>query len=350
MPEVLDIDKLVRPLVRNLKPYASARDEYSGSGSGMDFLDANENPFENGVNRYPDPHQRTVKKAIARFRGVPEESLLLGNGSDEVLDLLFRVFCEPGQDAAITLPPTYGMYSVLAEINGVENIRVPLTPDFQLNVPAILEAVQPRAKLLFICSPNNPSGNSMARAGVIQLLEAFPGLVVIDEAYIDFTGEPGFAGLLGEHKNLVVTQTFSKALGMAGIRLGVCMAHPEVIGYLTRVKPPYNVNELTQQQALQGLAQSEAIREHVEVLNREREGLRQGLESISFVSGIFPSDANFLLVRVDDAHARYAQLIDKGIVVRNRSGQLHCENCLRITVGTPEENQRLLRVLNELSK
>ena len=190
----------------------------------------------------------------------------------------------------------------------------------------------------------------MARAGVIQLLEAFPGLVVIDEAYIDFTGEPGFAGLLGEHKNLVVTQTFSKALGMAGIRLGVCMAHPEVIGYLPRVKPPYNVNELTQQQALQGLAQSEAIREHVEVLNREREGLRQGLESISFVSGIFPSDANFLLVRVDDAHARYAQLIDKGIVVRNRSGQLHCENCLRITVGTPEENQRLLRVLNELSK
>lgn len=348
MPEVTDIGKLVRPLVRTLQPYSSARDEYSGGSSGMDFLDANENPFDNGVNRYPDPHQRAVKKAIARLRGVPEASLLLGNGSDEVLDLLFRVFCEPGQDAVVTLPPTYGMYSVLAEINGVENIRVPLTPDFQIDVPAVLEALDPRAKLLFICSPNNPSGNSMARADIIRLLGAFPGLVVIDEAYIDFTGRPGFTELLDTYKNLVVTQTFSKALGMAGIRLGVCMAHPEVIGYLTRVKPPYNVNELTQKRALQGLADTESIKEHVAALNREREDLRQSLESIPFVSRIFPSDANFLLVRVDDATARYTQLLDKGIVVRNRSGQLHCENCLRITVGTPEENQRLLRVLNEL--
>ena len=348
MPEVTDIEKLVRPLVRTLKPYSSARDEYSGSSSGMDFLDANENPFENGVNRYPDPHQRAVKNAIARFRGVPEASLLLGNGSDEVLDLLFRVFCEPGQDAVITLPPTYGMYSVLAEINGVENIRVPLTPDFQIEVPAVLEAADPRAKLLFVCSPNNPSGNCMARKAVIRLLEAFPGLVVVDEAYIDFTGGPGFSELLDTYRNLVVTQTFSKALGMAGIRLGVCMAHPEVIGYLTRVKPPYNVNELTQKRALQGLADLESIKEHVVALNREREGLRKSLESVPFVSRIFPSDANFLLVRVDDASTRYAQLIDKGIVVRNRSGQLHCENCLRITVGTPEENRRLLRVLNDL--
>ncbi|MBC2840601.1 histidinol-phosphate transaminase [Robiginitalea sp. SC105] len=342
------IDELVRPLVRELKPYSSARDEYTGETGGMSFLDANENPFDTGVNRYPDPHQRRLKKRIAEFRQVPEDHLLLGNGSDEVLDLLFRVFCEPGTDAVITLPPTYGMYGVLADINGVRNIQVPLGPGFQPDVPAILAQSGKHTKLLFLCSPNNPTGNSLDQESVVSLLEAFPGLVVIDEAYIDFSDHPGYAPLMATYPNLVLTQTFSKALGMAGIRLGICIANPKVIDYLKRVKPPYNVNELTQRFALENLTDPGRIRRQVAQLNQERRLLSESLEEISFVKEIFPSDANFLLVRVDDADQRYAQLIQNGIVVRNRSGQLNCKNTLRLTIGTPEENTRLLRVLASL--
>ncbi len=339
---------LVRPAVRALTPYSSARDEYDGPGGAMIFLDANENPFDNGVNRYPDPHQRVLKTEIARFRGVSEDQILLGNGSDEVLDLLFRVFCEPGKDSVITLPPTYGMYAVLAGINAVENIKVPLASGFQPDVGEILKMATPETKLLFLCSPNNPTGNSLDKDRVTALLESLPGLVVIDEAYIDFAGDGGFLPLLNAYPNLVVTQTFSKALGLAGIRLGVCFASPGIIGYLKRIKPPYNVNELTQQRALAALTAPEKIDEEIRSIKAERTRLVEGLAGIPFVRELFPTDANFVLARVDDAPRRYRQLLDRGIVVRDRSSQAGCAHTLRFTVGTPEENTALLNVLSTL--
>ena len=339
---------IVRPTVLGLKPYSSARDEYSGGGDSMIFLDANENPFDNGVNRYPDPHQKSLKEEIARLRGVSPEQILLGNGSDEVLDLLFRVFCEPKKDSVLTLPPTYGMYSVLAGINAIENIEVPLTSDFQPDVPEILESAEAHTKIIFLCSPNNPTGNSLDSDRVIRLLNEFPGLVVIDEAYIDFSDADGYVPLLDTFPNLVVTQTFSKAYGLAGIRLGVCFAAPEIIAFLKRVKPPYNVNELTQQRALKALADPEKIKMEIGKLKAERLALLEGLKEVPFVRAVFPTDANFILARVDDAPLRYRQLINQGIVVRDRSSQMHCENTLRFTVGTPEENTTLLNTLTAL--
>lgn len=341
-------EAIVRPTVRELKPYSSARDEYEGKGDAMIFLDANENPFDNGVNRYPDPHQRSLKKEIARLRGVLPEQIVLGNGSDEVLDLLFRVFCEPGTDSVITLPPTYGMYSVLSGINAVENLQVPLTSDFQPDVDQILQSAGARTKIVFLCSPNNPTGNSFDPERVITILERFSGLVVIDEAYIDFSDSDGFLPLLMDYPNLVVTQTFSKAFGLAGIRLGVCFAAPEIIAYIKRIKPPYNVNELTQQRALLALEDREKLRVEIEKLKAERNKLKEGLQQIGYVSEVFPSDANFVLARVDDAPLRYHQLISKGIVVRDRSSQIGCENTLRFTVGTPEENNTLLSTLKAI--
>ncbi len=342
------IDALVRPGIRDLKPYTSARDDYSGKGTSMIFLDANENPYDTGVNRYPDPHQALLKQRLSSLRGVLPEQLLLGNGSDEVLDLLLRVFCEPGKDAVITLPPTYGMYGVLAGINNVENIEVPLTPDLQPDVAGILRQSRPRTKLLFMCSPDNPTGNLMERGRVLDLLGRFPGLVVVDEAYIDFASGASLVPLLDRYPGLVVTQTLSKAYGMAGIRVGVCMAHPSVIGYLKRIKPPYNVNGLSQQAALEALADPGRVTAMVKELKGERERLWDALGRIPIVRERFTSDANFILVRVDDAPLRYGQLLEKGIVVRDRSGQMHCENTLRLTVGTPEENQALIRTLEAL--
>ena len=316
----------------------------------MIFLDANENPFDTGVNRYPDPHQRKLKEQIARLRGVDVGNILIGNGSDEVLDLLFRVFCEPRRDAVITLPPTYGMYKVLANVNTVGHIEVPLTTAFQPDVDEILRHSGEHTKILFLCSPNNPTGNLLDRSLVLELLEGFPGLVVIDEAYIDFAGDEGYVPLLEAYPRLVVTQTLSKAYGLAGIRVGVGLANPEVINYLKRVKPPYNVNELSQRTALEALEKSSRTRAMIKELKNEREKLREALSGISLVKELFPSDANFILARVDNAALRYQQLIEKGIVVRDRSGQLHCENTLRFTVGTPEENAVLLRTLRELEK
>jgi len=344
----LEIDPLVRPGIRQLKPYSSARDEYDGGGGGMIFLDANENPFDTGVNRYPDPHQRKLKEQIARLRGVDVGNILIGNGSDEVLDLLFRVFCEPGKDAVITLPPTYGMYKVLADVNTVDHIEIPLTTSFQPDVEEILRQSGDHTKILFLCSPNNPTGNLLDRGLVLQLLEQFPGLVVIDEAYIDFATDTGYVPLLGAFPRLVVTQTLSKAYGLAGIRVGIGLANPGVINYLKRVKPPYNVNELSQRTALEALEQSSRTRAMIEELRNERDKLREALCGISLVKELFPSDANFILARVDNAKLRYGQLIERGIVVRDRSGQLHCENTLRFTVGTPEENARLIQTLGEL--
>lgn len=344
-----NLDKITRENVKGLKPYSSARDEYVSDGSEMVFLDANENPFQNGVNRYPDPQQRSLKAILAKQKGIAEDNILLGNGSDEVLDLLFRAFCEPKEDNIITLPPTYGMYKVLGDINLVENREVLLLDSFQPNVDSILETVDNRTKIIFICSPNNPTGNSFNKNSIIRLLTEFKGLVVIDEAYIDFSAMESWVSKLSEHPNLIVTQTLSKAYGMAGIRLGICIASEEIITVLNKIKPPYNVNELTQQRAIERFANVKIVRKEVISILSEREKLNETLKSIPFVSKIYPTDANFILVKVDDANKRYNQLLGNGIVIRNRTTQPLCENTLRFTVGTESENEKLIKALKELS-
>jgi histidinol-phosphate aminotransferase len=315
----------------------------------MVFLDANENPFENGVNRYPDPQQRSLKTVLAQKKGIKEENILLGNGSDEVLDLLFRAFCEPKVDNIITLPPTYGMYKVLSSINMVENREVLLTDAFQPNVEGVLAQLDGNTKLIFICSPNNPTGNSFSTEKIQQLLKSFDGLVVIDEAYIDFSSEESWIYKLGEYPNLVVTQTLSKAYGMAGIRLGICIASVEIIAVLNKIKPPYNVNKLTQESAIKRVSDQKSVQTEVANILEEREKLNQTLKTVPFVSEIYTTDANFILAKVDDATQRYNQLLEKGIVVRNRTTQPLCENTLRFTVGTSEENQKLITALKALS-
>ncbi|MEO2061750.1 MAG: histidinol-phosphate transaminase [Christiangramia sp.] len=342
------LNKLVRPNVAKLKPYSSARDEFKTDGRKMVFLDANENPNENGLNRYPDPQQVSVKSKLATLKKIPSTQVLLGNGSDEVLDLIFRAFCEPGQDNIITLPPTYGMYKVLADINNVENREVLLNHEFQPDVTAILEEVDENSKLLFICSPNNPSGNSFSEERILKLLAEFPGLVVIDEAYIDFAENESWIAKLAEFPNLIVTQTFSKAFGKAAIRLGMLFASEAIIEILNKIKPPYNVNELTQREALKVLENSEEIKTQVSDINGNKSVLIEQLLEIEFVRKIYKSDANFLLVEVDDANKRYEELLNMGIVVRNRSNQPLCENCLRLTIGTKTENQQLINALKKL--
>lgn len=342
----VDIEQLVRPNIRRLTPYSSARSEFKGKADI--FLDANENPFETGLNRYPDPLQWAVKERISAIKGVPVEQIALGNGSDEVIDLLIRIFCEPGVDHIITLPPTYGMYQVSADIADVAVKQVPLLPGFQPDVAGILEAAAAHSKILFLCSPNNPTANSFDPAKVRTLLTDFPGIVAVDEAYIDFAGQESFISLLNEFPNLVVMQTFSKAWGLAGIRLGMIFASEAVIGYFNKVKPPYNVNELTQRAALQALTDEAAYEEKLQTILREREALVNKLEAFSFVRNIYPSDANFLLVQVDEPQKLYQDLTAKGIIVRDRSRVLMCEGCLRFTVGTPEENESLLKALDDV--
>jgi len=342
--------ELVRENIRSLKPYSSARDEYKDLAiNDMIFLDANENPFENGVNRYPDPQQISVKKALANIKNVNEKNMLLGNGSDEVLDLLFRAFCEPNKDNIITLPPTYGMYSVLASLNAIEDRKVLLSADFQPQISQILAAVNVNSKILFLCSPNNPSGNSFSEEAIETLLKNFQGLVVIDEAYIDFSTQESWLKKLNEYSNLVITQTLSKAYGMAGVRLGICYASVEIIRILNNIKPPYNINELTQQKALERLQDSKGVAQEIEAILAEREQLANALKSISFIEKIYESDANFILIKVDDATKRYSELIVKGIVIRNRTTQPLCENTLRLTVGTKEENEKLMNALQQLA-
>ena len=350
MNKGFNIETLVRKNVSSLKPYSSARDEFTGETSDMVFLDANENPFETNVNRYPDPQQRTLKQEIASQKEISPSQMLLGNGSDEVLDLIFRAFCEPKQDNIITMPPTYGMYRVLAGINDVENREIILQDNFEPNVEAVLDAQDENSKLLFICSPNNPTGNAFSEDAILELIQGFKGLVVVDEAYIDFSEKPSWVNRLSEFPNLIVTQTLSKAYGMAGIRLGICFASAEIISVLNKIKPPYNVNELTQQSALTRLTKGEEVKNEVESILEEKIKLKEVILELPFVSEVFPSDANFLLVRVDDAGKRYDQLIQKGIVVRNRSSQPLCEQTLRFTVGTPDENRLLIKTLKELSK
>ena len=344
-----NLQNLVRANIQKLQPYSSARDEYKASGTEMIFLDANENPYENGVNRYPDPQQRDLKSALAKLKNVNQEQILLGNGSDEVLDLIFRAFCEPGVDNVITLPPTYGMYKVLAEINNIENREVLLTEEFQLDVKSILKSVDEQTKLLFICSPNNPTGNAFDARAIKTILENFNGIVVIDEAYIDFSSYETWIGFLDLYPNLIVTQTLSKAYGMAGIRLGVCYASAAIISVLNKIKPPYNVNELTQQKALERVLAVDEVFNEVESILEERNLLMIALQEIKFIKEIFPTDANFVLVKVDDAGKRYQELIEKGIVIRNRTTQPLCENTLRFTIGTKEENKKLVDALKILN-
>ena len=343
-----NINKLVRPTVAKLKPYSSARDEYVSDGSKMIFLDANENPYENGVNRYPDPQQRSLKSVLAEQNGVSESQILLGNGSDEVLDLIFRAFCEPGQDSVITLPPTYGMYKVLANINNIREQEVLLTPSFEPDVTAVLAAVTDTSKIIFLCSPNNPTGNVFSPEKITAIIEGFNGLVVIDEAYVDFADTPSWITKLETYPNLIITQTLSKAYGMAGIRLGLCFASKEIIGVLNKIKPPYNVNELTQQRALERVNDTQTVSKEVKAILDERKKLLEALTKVSFVTKIYATDANFVLAKVDDANKRYEQLLAHGIVIRNRTTQPLCENTLRFTVGKEEENRKLIEILKRI--
>ena len=343
----MNLNNLIRKNIKAMKPYSSARDEFKDLKADMVFLDANENPFETTLNRYPDPQQTALKELISKQKELPINQVLLGNGSDEVLDLIVRAFCEPNQDSILTLLPTYGMYSVLAQLNSIENIEVSLSKDFNINVDQVLKQLKPSTKLLFICSPNNPSGNIMDVNAVTRLLKAFDGLVVIDEAYIDFTTIESWTQRLNTFTNLMVTQTLSKAYGLAGIRLGTCYASKEIIAVLNKIKPPYNINSLTQQAAIEALQNNE-VSEQVSSILREREKLANALASCFFVKKIYPSDANFILIKVDDANKRYDELLRHGIVIRNRTTQLGCENCLRISLGTPAENKQLLTLLNTL--
>ncbi len=341
-----DINNLVRENVKKLKPYSSARDEFADFDTAdMIFLDANENPFQNGVNRYPDPQQASVKVVLAKIKNIDPKQILLGNGSDEVLDLLFRAFCEPKIDNVISLPPTYGMYGVLANINDVENKEILLSNDFQPQVDQILEAVTPNTKIIFLCSPNNPTGNSFSTESVTILLEKFNGLVVIDEAYIDFSEKASWLEKLDLYPNLIITQTLSKAYGLAGIRLGICYASAELIAVLNKIKPPYNVNELTQQRALERLSNENKIASEIVSIIAERTDLLKVLDKVNFVEKIYPTEANFILIKVDNANKRYEELISKRIVIRNRTTQPLCENTLRLTIGTKEENKKLMEAL-----
>ena len=342
----MKILELVRNNVKELKPYASARDEYQDGLNNKLFLDANENPFDNGVNRYPDPQQSQVKSELSKIKNLSTNNMLLGNGSDEILDLIFRAFCEPNKDMVITLPPTYGMYQVLANINAVEVVEVPLSNTFQPRIDKILEVTN--AKILFLCSPNNPSGNCFAVSDVEKLLKNFQGIVVLDEAYIDFSEQKSWLNKLDEFPNLIITQTFSKAYGLAGIRLGIGYASTEIISVLNKIKPPYNVNSLTQQSVLDRLKNRKEVAFEIQQIKAERENLIIELQAISFISKIYHSDANFILVKVDDANFRYQQFIEKGIVIRNRTNQLGCKNCLRLTLGTKAENTRLINTLKAI--
>ncbi len=345
-----NINTLIRDNIKRMKPYASARSEFKDFNKDMVFLDANENPFENGLNRYPDPQQISLKSVLAEQKGVQIENILLGNGSDEILDLIFRVFCEPAKDNVITLPPTFGIYDVLANTNNIENRKVLLNDDFQPRIDAILAEADTNSKLLFICSPNNPTGNTIDNKSITKLLNSFNGLVIIDEAYIDFSQQESWISKLDKHPNLIITQTLSKAYGLAGIRLGICYASKEIIAILNKIKLPYNINELTQKRALDRVLKTKEIKNEIASILNEKRILLKELLKVNFIQKIYPTDANFVLIKVDNANKRYQQLIEKGIVLRNRTTQTLLENCLRITIGTKDENEKLIKTLLLISK
>lgn len=338
-----NIKNIVRGCIATLSPYSTARDEYKGS-LGV-FLDANESPYENGYNRYPDPHQKQLKQAISQVKGVAAENIFIGNGSDEAIDLLFRVFCEPRQDNVVAIAPSYGMYKVAAAINDVEMREVQLGTDFSLPVDELLQSTDEHTKLIFLCSPNNPTGNSFPRADMLRVAEEFEGVVVVDEAYIDFADAESLTDAIAAYPNLVVLQTMSKAWGMAGLRVGLAIADDYIIGLMSQVKYPYNINLATMHLVEELLR--EPVLEHVAEIKIQREVLSAALTSMSFVGHVYPSDANFLLVKVADADKLYDHLIADGIIVRNRNRIKGCEGCLRITVGMPHENEKLIQSLKK---
>ncbi|NBC67285.1 MAG: histidinol-phosphate transaminase [Bacteroidetes bacterium] len=350
MPNTIDLDSLVRPNIKNLKPYRSARDDFE---KGL-LLDANENslgsPVRNDLelHRYPTPTQDALRKKIAEWRQVDFENIFLGVGSDEAIDLIMRIFCEPGQDSIITTPPTYGMYKVSANINNLDVKEVLLTESFQLQPMKILEAADERTKALFLCSPNNPTANSMKQTDLLKLVSQFPGIIVIDEAYIDFSSQESMAGLVQQYPNLVVLQTFSKSYGLAGIRLGIAISSPQIISYMMKVKAPYNINKLTAKTALDAFDNIELVKFNIHKIKEEKEYVAEQLGHADEVEKVYPSDANFLLFKVRNAKEIYKKLANRGIIVRYRGDEPLCEDCLRVTIGMPDENVRFLKTLKEV--
>ena len=345
-----DIQRFFRKSLLEISPYKSAREEYIDEGRDMILLDANESPFSSTTNRYPDPMQSDLKEEIASWKNVESDQLYLSNGSDEFISQIIVACCEPGRDHIITLPPTFGMYKVSARIHGVEVKEVPLNQDFQLNTSAILESADEKSKIIFIPTPNNPTANSFEYKAIKKIIKEFPGLVVVDEAYIEFTDKESLTKLLSKYSNLIICQTFSKAQGMAGIRLGMAFAQTELIKYINRIKAPYNLNSLTIEAAFKRLREQDQIRKNVNYLIRERKRIEKLLNEISFIKKIYPSDANFVLVVVDNSDLRYKQLLDLNIVVRNTSKNLACENTLRISIGLVKENNALITALHKMEK
>jgi len=349
---MFDLNKLVRENIKDMVPYSSARDEFHGEAKV--FIDANENslgsPLIKWYNRYPDPHQQKLKEKISAIKGIAPEHIFLGNGSDEAIDILFRAFCEPGRDNVIVCPPTYGMYEVSARINNVAVKKVQMTPAFQLNLEGLEETIDQNTKIIWLCSPNNPSGNALHREDVEMVLNNFDGIVVIDEAYINFSRQRSFIPDLVDYPNLVILQTLSKAWGLAALRVGMAFASTGIIDVMNKIKPPYNINEPSQELASQALDEVEQVNEMIKVIVAERDRVAVALNQIPIVKEIFPSDANFLLVRIEEARKVYEYLLGKGIVVRDRSTTPGCADCLRITVGTPGENDVLLGALNSFSE
>lgn len=341
------LQQLTRPNIWSLAPYSSARSEYSGRIANV-FLDANENPYNAPYNRYPDPLQHEVKAILSNIKGVPEECIFLGNGSDEAIDLVYRCFCEPGKDNVVAICPTYGMYEVCADINNVEYRNVMLDERYQIDADRLLAACDDNTKVIWLCSPNNPTGNNLDREEVVKVVTQFQGLVVVDEAYIDFSNETSIARQLYKYPNLIVLQTMSKAWGSAAIRLGMAFASTEIIDLYNKVKYPYNINELTQKQALQRLSDTHAVEQWVKILLLERDRMMLAFSELRICQQVYPSDANFFLAKVDDAQQTYDYLVDRGIIVRNRTRVKLCQNCLRITIGTKDENNELLGALRSM--
>lgn len=343
---MIKLENLIRPNIWALSPYSCARNEFTGEASV--FLDANENPYNQPFNRYPDPLQVQLKEKIATLKGVRPTQIMLGVGSDEPIDLIFRIFCEPAKDNVVAINPTYGMYGVCADINNVTYKQVNLNNDFSLDADKVLKACDKHTKVVFLCSPNNPTGNSLDRKEIEKIILGFDGIVVIDEAYIDFSKQPSWLASLNDYPNLIVLQTFSKAWGMAALRCGMAFASEEIIAFFNKVKYPYNLNLLTQEAVYKQVENVEQKNEWVKALLLERSKLITKLETLSLVKRIYPTDANFVLVKVDDANAIYKQLVEKGIIVRNRNNVTLCEGCLRITIGTPSENKQLLTALQQM--
>jgi len=350
MPQQIDIDSFVRPNIGKLNPYRSARDDFS---EGL-LLDANENsfgaPVKNNLSlhRYPDPVHNQLRGKIAGYRQVAPENIFLGVGSDEPIDLLMRIFCEPGSDSVLITPPTYGMYKVAARINNLDCKEVLLTDKFQLRTDEMIQSADNKTKLLYLCSPNNPTANSLKRTDVLKVLEQFRGIVVVDEAYIDFSRQESMAAMVQQYPNLVVLQTFSKAFGLAGIRLGIAISNPEIIGYMLKVKAPYNINKLTVEKALQAFSHLDLVKFNIDKIREEREILKNELEYCPDVEQVYPSDANFILFKIKRAKDIYQQLANRGVILRYRGNEPHCDDCLRVTVGTPDENDKFLRTLKDI--